>query len=188
MASETEKKIVDGAIRTFVRLGARKTSMADVAEAAGVSRQTVYDIFGNKDELIVASIRQVTEENLSNVRDRIARCRTLEERLNAYFDETVVKSFRLLQSSGDPEDLISGHNVAGKSAIEESHRHHEKVIADVLAPYEASITSHGESVAGLAHYLVTVVMSFKSTASDQRDLKNLLASLTAAVKAISQHD
>ena len=43
--TETEARIVAAAIQCFVRYGARKTSMADIATAAGVSRQTLYDSF-----------------------------------------------------------------------------------------------------------------------------------------------
>lgn len=185
MTMDTKEKIVDAAIRAFVLYGATKTSMADIGNAAGVSRQTLYDIFGSKDELIVASIHKVAAENLANAQSRIRRCRTLDGQLTAYFEETIVKSFTLVHSSNDPEDLLTGHNKAGKAAIEESHRNHEELIREVLAPYEANIKSSGQSVASLAHVLVISTMGFKNAAKNKRDLDNLLSALRALILAIT---
>ena len=112
--TETEARIVEAAIGVFVRYGAKKTTMADIAEAAGISRQTVYASFGDKDGIIVACIRHVSEASLAAIRARLGGCGTLGERLDVYFEETVVKSFEMLQEAGDPEDLISGHNQAGQ--------------------------------------------------------------------------
>ena len=94
--SETELKIVEAAIRTFVRYGARKTAMADIAQEAKVSRQTLYDVFGGKDELIIASIRHITDQNLSRVNERLGEADSLEDQIDIYFAETIIKSFELL--------------------------------------------------------------------------------------------
>ena len=100
--SDTEQKIVDAAIQCFVRFGATKTSMNDIARAAGVSRQTLYDLFGSKDELIRASIRQISLQSMAAIEDRLAGCHTLADRLDVYLEETTIKSFELLQTAGDP--------------------------------------------------------------------------------------
>ena len=183
---DTEEKIVEAAIRTFVRFGARKTAMADIAEAAGVSRQTLYATFGGKDELIVASIRTVTERSLAEVRDGLKGCSTLSERLDVYLGGTVVKSFELLQSSGDAEDLISGHNQAGRSEIARSHERHEVLLAEILAPNADRIDASGHSVQQLAHFIVTVGMGFKHGAANREDLDGLCRTLKNAVLAIAK--
>lgn len=182
--TDTEAKIIGAAIRTFVRYGAKKTSMADIAAEAGVSRQTLYDQFGGKDDLIVASIRFITAQNLAAVRERLDGCAALAEQLDAYFEETIVKSFELLQSSGDAEDLISGHNEAGKTAIEESHKLHEELIAELFEQCATQIEANGQSVEQLAHFFVTTAMGFKASAASRSDLDGLIGSLKTAVDAI----
>lgn len=187
--SETELKIVEAAIRTFVRYGARKTAMGDIAKEANVSRQTLYDVFGNKDELIIASIRYITDQNLTAVNERLDEAVSLEEQLDIYFAETIVKSFELLQTSGDAEDLISGHNEAGRDEIARSHVRHEKLIAGLLAPYKSEIEATGQSHTQLAHFFVTAAMSFKYGAKNRRDLNRLLDSLrnaTASTAGLSR--
>ena len=176
--SDTELNIVQAAIRTFVRYGARKTAMADIAQEARVSRQTLYDLFGSKDELIIASIRHVTDQHLNRVNERLGESDALEDQIGIYFAETIVKSFELLQTSRDAEDLISGHNEAGRDEIARSHQRHEKLITRLLSPYKREIEAAGQSLTQLAHFLVTTAMSFKYSAKNRRDLNGRLASLS----------
>ncbi|MBT9317825.1 TetR/AcrR family transcriptional regulator [Leptothoe spongobia] len=182
--NETEAKIIEAAIRTFVRYGAKKTSMADIASAAGVSRQTLYDLFGNKDEIIVNSIRHVTRTSLATVQSRWEDTSHLSDKLDVYFEETIIKSFELLQSSGDPEDLISGHNQAGKTAIAEAHKQHEALIAGILMPYASQIAEKGETVEQFTHFFVTTAMGFKAGATSRSDLDGLIESLKIAIAAL----
>lgn len=58
---KSEKKkvqILDAATTLFLSQGINATSMEQLAEAAGVSKQTLYSHFGSKEELFVAAIEQ----------------------------------------------------------------------------------------------------------------------------------
>lgn len=177
----TERKVIEAAIGTFVRYGAKKTTMGDIADAAGVSRQTVYDVFGNKDEVIRAAITFVTEQNLAQARMQLNDCDSLGAQLDAYFSETVVKSFELLANAADPEDMISGHNAAGKAEIARSHLQHEALVTEILAPHADGLAMQGETPDTLAHLIVTAVMGFKYQAKDGADLNALLRVLKKTV-------
>ena len=178
--SETEGKIVDAAIRVFLRYGSRKASMIDIANAAGVSRQTLYDSFEGKDGLIRAAIRKVTDDNLARVRTRLEACQTLSDRLDGYFTETAVRSFEILQDAADVEDLISGHNIAGKDEIARSHERHEALVCELLSPYERQLRAADTSSRRHAHFIVTAAQGFKYAASSSNDLNDLLSSLKAS--------
>ena len=184
--TDRRDQLVEAAIRTFVRFGARKTSMADVAAEAGVSRQTLYDLFGTRDELIVRSILHVTERNLDGVREALTRRGSLSERLDAYFEGTVVRSFELLENAGDAEDLLGGHNEAGRGAIAESHRRHETLVRGILERHGPALARRGLTVADAAHFTVTAVMGFKYNAASREDLDGLLAALKAGVLLLAE--
>jgi len=51
-ARETRERIIRGALELFVGQGYGRTTIADVARAAGVSPETVYATFGNKATLL----------------------------------------------------------------------------------------------------------------------------------------
>lgn len=52
----TRDRILDATNAAMVRHGLAKLSLEDVAREAGISRQTVYRYFGNKDALVTATI------------------------------------------------------------------------------------------------------------------------------------
>ncbi len=183
--ADRKNQIIEAAIRTFVRFGPRKTSMVDIATEAGVSRQTLYDLFDGKDELVERAVLHVTERNLADVRDALPDCTDLSERLDAYFHGTIVRSFELLEGAGDAEELLSGHGEAGRQAVAESHRRHEALVATILEDREAGIARNGLSVAAAAHFTVTTVMGFKHGATSREDLGRLLESLKAALLLLS---
>ncbi len=184
MMNETEQTVIEAAIGAFVRYGAKKTTMADIAEAADVSRQTVYALFGDKDGIIVASIRYVTDRSLAAARTRLQGATSLSAKLDVYFAETVTKSFELLQTSGDAEDLISGHNKAGKAEIERSHQRHKALVSEIMAPHESAIAKSGQSPIELANYVVTVAMALKYGAKDRLEFDSLLMSLKTSILCV----
>jgi AcrR family transcriptional regulator len=53
---QKQRALLDAAIGVFARFGYRKTSMDDIARAAGVSRQGLYLLFSNKEELFRRSV------------------------------------------------------------------------------------------------------------------------------------
>ena len=176
--TETKQKIVQGAIGCFVHYGARKTSMNDIAREAGVSRQTLYDLFGGKDDLIRASILQITDMSLADIERQLPGCSSLGEKIDLYFHETVIKSFELLQIAREPEDLISGHNKAGADAIKEAHARMKALITRVLTEHQGS--SGTVKTEDLANYVVTVSMNFKYV-KDRDELEELLNVLKQSV-------
>jgi AcrR family transcriptional regulator len=61
-ADARQLALLDAAVGVFARYGFRKTSMEEVARAAGVSRQGLYLQFANKEELF----RKALEHSLNN--------------------------------------------------------------------------------------------------------------------------
>jgi AcrR family transcriptional regulator len=61
-AAETRREIVAAARRLFSEQGYAKTSVAQIAEAAGVSPQTIYDSLGSKAAIVKALNDLIDEE------------------------------------------------------------------------------------------------------------------------------
>jgi AcrR family transcriptional regulator len=60
-AHAKREQIMEGAIRTFLQYGYEGTGMNQVADAAGVTKQTIYSYFGDKEGLFSAIIEELTE-------------------------------------------------------------------------------------------------------------------------------
>lgn len=69
--------MLDVALATFKRFGFRKTSMEEVARAAGISRQGLYLSFATKEALFVAAIEYAVEDGLAAA-VAVAKDETLE--------------------------------------------------------------------------------------------------------------
>ena len=59
--------MLSAALEVFGRHGFRKTSMEDVARSAGISRQSLYVRFANKETLFRAAVRQELDTALDEV-------------------------------------------------------------------------------------------------------------------------
>jgi AcrR family transcriptional regulator len=70
---ETQQAISDAAISLFLDAGYGQTSIAVIAEAAGVSRRTLFGYFPSKEELVLHRMADHEGESARVVRDRSAR-------------------------------------------------------------------------------------------------------------------
>src|SRR3984957_4136623 len=86
-ADARQSALLDAAVAVFARYGFRKTSMEEVARAAGVSRQGLYLQFANKEELFRKALEHSLNSQLSAAVAALS-CRpdSLEQRLIAACD------------------------------------------------------------------------------------------------------
>lgn len=63
--------ILHSALTTFLHYGFKKTSMDDIAKAAGITRQGLYFHFKNKDEILKASVKKALNDSMSAVDDAL---------------------------------------------------------------------------------------------------------------------
>ncbi|MEU4738834.1 TetR family transcriptional regulator [Actinosynnema sp. NPDC023658] len=69
--TELTRALLDAAAELLAAHGSRGLRMAEVAVKAGVSRQTVYNEFGNKERLVQAVALHKTAEFVHGIRERL---------------------------------------------------------------------------------------------------------------------
>src|SRR3977135_1179570 len=104
--SARQAHVLETALAVFVRHGFRKTSIEDIAKAAGISRQGIYLNFRNKDEIFGAALRKALDDGLQAANkifddDRL----TLEEKLLKGLDEWFGRHAGLLHP--EASDLVA---------------------------------------------------------------------------------
>jgi AcrR family transcriptional regulator len=77
----TRKRIIEAAAQCFERYSLRHTSMEEVAKLSGLSRQTIYRHFQNKDDLVAAVSEHKARGITEQVRARIRRGQTSREKI-----------------------------------------------------------------------------------------------------------
>lgn len=67
----THDVILDAAEDCFALVGARGTTIDDIAAAAGVSRITVYRRIGSRDQVILSVLLRIVDRHLARIRPRL---------------------------------------------------------------------------------------------------------------------
>jgi len=71
-AARTRTRILDAASELFLERGYGRTTMKDIADGAGVARDTVHTVFGSKAKVLTSLIdlRLVPDESVANITQR----------------------------------------------------------------------------------------------------------------------
>lgn len=80
-AKESKQIIVDAAAECFQQYGPQRTSMDDIAEAAGISRKTLYRVFDDRPKLVQAVLLSRWAVIAKKLKQRIAKASSFEEAL-----------------------------------------------------------------------------------------------------------
>ncbi|MAY57374.1 MAG: hypothetical protein CMQ46_03350 [Gammaproteobacteria bacterium] len=178
---QREIDIAEAGRRVVLRYGMSRTTMSDVAQEAGISRQTLYAVFSSKDELLRAIIRQLSNRKVAGIEADFERTSDLGERLDSVILHMAIKSFELLQASPDAEDIVTGFNAACKEELKSNAVRYHDLLTDMLKPYQRSINSAGMTVPALADFIQKSTLMIKHEASDMAHITELAGSLKALV-------
>jgi AcrR family transcriptional regulator len=123
--------LLDVALRSFAERGFHRTSMEDVADAAGVTKPVLYQHFRSKRDLYLELLDDVGNRLMDAVAKAVAAAdgprQQVEAGFNAYFRFVAVEehAFRLLFGSGARRD----------DQFETAVRRVEDSIADAVATF-----------------------------------------------------
>jgi AcrR family transcriptional regulator len=132
---EVRDRIVRAALAVFAERGFHRATMQDIVRASGLSVGAIYTYFRSKSDLILAGCDLITDQELAQLGDRLARVTGFRDRIAAaigyWFDNLAVEQtdrgsgFLLLQAWAEVET---------DPAIREMllHRRHETITAIVL--------------------------------------------------------
>lgn len=172
--NETELQILNATIGAVSQYGMRRTSVNDIAERAGVSRQTVYNSFGNKEDIYRAAILHMGHLWETQAREKIAAASSISEQLDAMFEIYSVNAFKFSRSKKDAEDMFEDAQIIAKDALKAFHDMARNLYAEILQPFEATLNRQGLSSQGLADQIEMACRGYKRDARSLKHLKQLL--------------
>jgi len=82
--SPTEERILTAALGLIGRRGVRRLGMREIAEAAGVSRGTLYRYFPSKDHVVAAAAEYDAQRFSDGIDEVLAAARSPEDRISAF--------------------------------------------------------------------------------------------------------
>ncbi len=155
--------ILDAAGETFIRYGFRKTSMDDVARAAGLSRQSLYAHFPNKEALFRDVVQHLVAATREASRAALAReDADLEARLLDSFD-AMYGSALSDEGSGHLNELFAAAEELTSDAVRNLER---AIVADLARVFRdhavgAAWQKKGMPSTMLADHLYTLSTALK---------------------------
>jgi AcrR family transcriptional regulator len=172
--------LLDAAIGVFARYGFRKTSMDEVARAAGISRQGLYLQFANKEELFRKALEHSLNTQLAAAVAALTRAQdTLELRLVAACDAW---SGRFVGSLGsDAADLMCASTSLAGATLTHYETQFELAVARAIAdsPLAKFCATADLCPADLARALHATARGLKQRAASRQEF---VKGITAAAR------
>lgn len=167
---DTREVIVDSAYACFRKHGLQKTTIVDIAQAAKVSRSTVYEYFRDKAAILEACAEHASEQFYREMSKAIQRGHSLEDKLSraAVF---VAHARRIIASEKYfDEDAISLLLTKDAAVL-------LRECVDFFAPYLTAAKLTGEvrkdlDVASAGEWFARILFSLFSTPSSTLDMDN----------------
>lgn len=154
-------QILDAAMECFVQLGIARTSVQDVAQAAGLSRGTVYRYFEDRQVLIDAAIEHGAQQYYRDAAEAMGKKATLAEQVGAMAE------------------------VVARTQLE--HRTRNRLMADDAELMRHMIAGSDATVRRTTEFLEPYVVAAKERDEVARDVDVLAASewLARAINSLS---
>lgn len=183
MRSIKETKVLEAATAVFLRYGYRRTTMGDIASAAGISRPALYLLFCNKERIFQAVLRRHAVGSLEAIQAGIAQLGSPMEKLRTAFEFWVVEPFSLMLESPDARDLMHcGYEFAGET-LELNSKAFETLLVSILDQFPSPRPTETPSSERIAHILSVSARGFKGAARDVQELRDMIDALLEVTAA-----
>lgn len=167
----------------FARYGFAKTTMSDIATEAGVSRQTLYNAFSNKEDVLRAVVRHAGEESLATVKDEWAKVRTLDDKLATFHTHGPIAWYKAMITAPDWGELMDGMHKASSDELDALER---KWVAELERVFKDNAPDKcAASADELARFFYSTSKNAKYGVKDVSDLKARLKTILQATLALA---
>lgn len=143
--------------------------MADIAKAAGVSRQTLYLAFADKAAVFATVIEEMVSAKLTEIRQGLSTRSSLDAKLRFACESWGAEGYDLVQAHPDAKDMFD----LGFKSVCDSYSAFEDLLIEIvrepLRDSELKITGKE-----LAHVISFAIKGFKETARDGTEIRKMI--------------
>jgi TetR/AcrR family transcriptional regulator len=122
---DRRRRILEDAGTAFLRYGFERTSVADIAAGAGVSRTALYHYFPGKEEIFRAVVDELHARSLNAAAEALETSQTLDAALIGLLEARFGRTLALMTESLHGVELVDAtHRLAGPAtrAADEAFR------------------------------------------------------------------
>jgi len=184
-------QIVTAATGLFRRFGLKRTSMNQIAEAANVSRGTLYSHFQNKEEVFIAVAQDICSQIIEETRRAKTDHQDLEERLIGMLAAKFTKLFNTMVLTPHYLELIEAQAQICGDVVRITDETYLDLLAQALNTaqrnQEITLSQAGLSVASAARFLITATRGAdtdaKTEAEHRAHIKRVVHVLLCATRS-----
>lgn len=184
-----EAEVLDQALELFRARGFKHTSFNDLVEELGVSRQSLYDTYGDKQTLYQTALNRYLDRGLDHIRRALADPAPIREILLGLFDGMIAANC----DCGSPGCLmvnsmveLSPHDADTRALAQKHAREFESLFASrlSLAQRAGEIGKDKDPVA-LARFLYHTILGLSVASRALGEAASLRASIRLALQVLN---
>ncbi|MFI6866556.1 TetR/AcrR family transcriptional regulator [Nocardia sp. NPDC050406] len=163
----SQAKILEATLEVIRTDGFEGVSIAAVAQAAGVSRQTVYSIFGSREDVVSQAIAGLVMRAMAGIRSRLESADTASE----YVVELIVAARAVMRADPVLTTLLAGGHgnpVHDPDMISRAKPVAHELLSPVLA-FDPGLEPYLDDIAQIAIRLGLSVVMFDDQAIESDD-------------------
>lgn len=168
--TDRDHHIVTSALAVFMRYGIGKTTMNDIAKEAGVSRQTLYNAYAGKDDLLRAVVRVSGHTTLEKVIETWENMNDFREMLDLFFAAVPIKWYEMVEAMPDSIELVEGVHGVAREELEALHDRWVIEIERAMTPYAQALETRGVTLRNFAEHVYFTAVNAKYNARSKEDL------------------
>lgn len=107
---EKQTRILNAALGVFARYGYRRSSMEDIAKAAGMSRAALYQHFRNKDDILSHGVTAYFDQAAAHLRDALNPDLSVDAAIRGGCGALTGGMTEFLLDSAHGEELLTEHS------------------------------------------------------------------------------
>lgn len=178
-------RILDAALAKFTAYGVARTSMADVAEGAGMSRPAVYQHFANKDEIFRAVLERVLAGAAGRAIAALDAPGTLASQLDGFLQRWFGDLTERLHDTQHGDELMEAKAGHARSVVEAADARVRRALADRIGRELGAARTRGD-VVELVDLVLLAPFGLKHDAPDVARLRRRLTALAHTVATAAE--
>lgn len=183
-----EAEVLDQALELFRARGFKHTSFADLVEELGVSRQSLYDTYGDKQTLYQTALNRYLARGLDHIRRTLDDPAPIRRVLTGLFDKMIDANCEC----GSPGCLmvnsmveLSPHDAATRAVAQRHAREFQALFASRLsAAQRAGEIGKDKDAVALARFLYHTILGLGVASRALGKPKSLRASARLALQVL----
>ena len=171
-------EVLDRALHIFWQKGYEGTSMQDLVDSMQINRASIYDTFGNKEQLYLSALQRYLKRNHQQVQQLLAHSSSVREALEQLLDNMIQESLHDAERKGcfvvNATTGLANRYEEVNQLVLENERRMAFIFEDFIRQgKEQSEISSDQDEGALSSYLFSSIQGLRVLAVTNSDLTTL---------------